>query len=172
MNLKHSLICIALISIIVGCHRQSEPTVSLTTNENGQVIGRKLNSLRRELGLREISDRWILYRSDNRQEDWKNSSAGAIAKTVLKDGNGNVTQEVDSYYSGAEFEGPDGHNWENIGVIYDYKTKEVAISYAGPNKAIEASLLKYKMTIHGGSINVSDAIAEVNKIVAGWPGCR
>ncbi len=170
MKLSCVLFCIVAITFAAGCRRQEAPLeVHVSQQKMKQPIGRHLNPLRKELGLRLIGDDWVLYRSDARQEDWKSNSSGAIAKTVLKDGSGNVVSEEDCYYSGTEFEGIEGHNWENVSVTYDYRTMEIAVGYAGTNKSTKAILSRFFMSANGGTTNVVGAMAEVNKVVAGWP---
>jgi len=163
------------IIFMVGCNRQEDSTevsshqVRLPEQETTNSIGRSLNSLRKDLGLRQIGDNWVLYRSIASEERWMVDRSRPDAKILFKDNSGNIYEEQDTYYSGGEFEGLDGHDWERVVVSYDYRTKEIAVAYSGTNELIEAVLSKYFMTIDGGTTNLVSAMTEVNKIVAGWP---
>ncbi len=169
MKVFHLLpyLCIGVVAI--GCSRQASPPAQVTQQITSQPIGRSLNPVRRELGLRLIGDDWVLYRSQDSQEEWKIRNAGLLSKVILKTSSGSASAEEDYYYSGAEFTDREGHGWERITVNYNYGTKEVVVSYTGTNKVIEASLSKFSMTVQGGSTNVVGAMAAVKEAAVGWP---
>jgi hypothetical protein len=134
-----------------------------------EPIGRTLNPIHKELGLRPIGDDWILYRNEAGQEDWKIRAAGPVAKVLLKDQSGKIKSEQEIYYSGAEFVDREGHNWEQIVVNYDFTTKQIYVAYIGTNPQIEGKLAKFKITVNGPSTDVNGAIKAVKEVAADWP---
>ncbi len=128
-----------------------------------------MNPIRKELGLRQIGDDWILYDKEAGQEDWKIRVDGPVAKVVLKDQSGNVKSEQEIYYSGAEFVDREGHNWEQIVVNYDFTTKQIYVAYIGTNSQIEGKLARFKTTVNGPSTDVNGAIKAVKEVAADWP---
>ena len=141
----------------------------MPSKQSQQLIGRSLNPLCKEIGLPLMGDNWILYKSTATEEHWVVREGSPSGKTILKDTLGNILKEEDHYYSGARFTSAHDYGWEFISALYDYRIKQISLSYSGTNEAAAAMAAPFKMTSNGGSTNVVDAIAALRKIAANWP---
>ncbi|MDR3564043.1 MAG: hypothetical protein P4N59_21755 [Negativicutes bacterium] len=171
MKTPFILFLLFCVLLAVACKRKPAlaalATNQMPTNPSVNLIAE--NELRQELGLRIIKETWILYRVENGQELWKIHSDGFPVKSVFKDGGKRVLADEDYYYSGNEFFDQDGHGWERITVHYDFNSKQVYVAYTGTNKATEAILSKFFMTIDGPSLDVGGAVGVVRKVAINWP---
>jgi hypothetical protein len=169
MKVKWLLLSLCGGALITACNQQAPSSAQMAQNQASQTVGRTLNPQRKELGLRTIGDNWVLYRANGNQEDWVVRKGSPSGKTVFKDASGNVTTEEDHFYSGARYYYRHDYGWEFISVSYDYRTKQVAISYSGTNQVTEGILSKFLMPSQGPTSDVAGVMAAVKQAATGWP---
>ncbi len=122
-------VIITLVMITSGCDKRSDlPTIS-----PDEI--RETNEIRKELGIRQIKDKWQFDGSQFDRWSWK--SGGDRVKSVLYDkGKSNILIEFDFYYTGTTWTDHDGQHWECLVIIYDYSKRLFYVGYSGINAAI------------------------------------
>lgn len=162
-------ISVASALLMSGCDAKERPVARPSDDREIRTRSLLFNETRSRLGLRPVGEQWILYRSDSQQDEWKTQVTGGIAKLVVKDEAGNPIREVDRYVSGKEYEDHEGHDYESVTVTYDYRARQLVVSYQGTNDVIIKELSNFNLYIITDRKSISEALSVVAGIVDSWP---
>lgn len=156
-----------LASAFVGAGCSKSP--SGRPSETG-AMGRSLNPVRLELGLRPIGKSWVLYRLTGAQEDWVVKKGSPTGKTIFKDKSGNVVSEEDHLYSGKKYYYRHDEGWEFMAVRFDYLARTVSVTYSGTNTVTESAMAAYLVPPNAPTHDIKAATGCVRAATASWPG--
>lgn len=125
------------------------------------------NPLRSRVGLRQIGQTWICFRSNHGKDEWLiNPNDRSADKCVQYDLQGKLLWENDSYFSGHSI-WIDGQTvQEQILIHYDYIRKNVEIWYIGNDPTVDGLV-----DTSSGALNV-DVFAAADKILKFWGTSR
>jgi hypothetical protein len=126
----------AILLLVTSCGNRPAPTVVPSANMKTEDLERS------RLGLRQIHADWFQYRTEFGAEDWKlRSSDRWLAKKIQRDtATGKPLWEEDYYYTGRTFATPEGQQWEEITVHYEYGSRKLLVSYVGQDTATTSAV--------------------------------
>jgi hypothetical protein len=156
----HVMLVCVLLGATVSCEQApTTPAVNPATlmTENAE---------RAKLGLRQVGTNWFLYSVEFGEEKWKITPDGYEAKKICRDTENRILWEADSYYSGKTFVVPndpgiDSTGWEFISVVYDYRLRELTVSYVGKDPAVRGLFPPLSGDIVTNNVSVADTILKM-----------
>jgi hypothetical protein len=127
---------VAILLLVTSCGDRPAPTVVPSANMKTENLERS------RLGLRQIHENWFQYRTEFGAEDWKIAASDRwLAKKIQRDtATGKPLWEEDYYYTGRAFVTPEGQQWEEFTVHYDYGPHKLVVSYVGPDVATTSAV--------------------------------
>ena len=127
---------VASLLLVTSCGKDPAATAGPSANMKTESLERS------RLGLRQIHTNWFRYRSEFGAEDWKIASSDRwLAKRIQRDtATGKTIWEEDYYYTGRTFVTPEGQQWEEITVHYEYGPRKLLVSYVGQDAATTSAV--------------------------------